>query len=79
MKRFFAVWLTAGLVVSGCGLIGGSGGGPCGAAASPAGVSSTLKVGIVTDIGHLEDKSFNEYSCRGCWMGPEQSGHRIPR
>ncbi len=79
MKRLFAVWLTAGLVVSGCGLIGGSGGGPCGAAASPAGVSSTLKVDIVTDIGQLEDKSFNEYSCRGVLDGTRAIGHRIPR
>src|SRR5437867_975722 len=30
MKRLFALRLTAGLVVSGCGLIGGSGGGPLG-------------------------------------------------
>jgi len=81
MKRLFALWLTAGLVVSGCGLIGG-GGGPCGSAgASPApnGVTSTLKVGVVTDIGQLEDKSFNEYSCRGVLDGTRAIGAPDPK
>jgi basic membrane protein A len=81
MKRFFALWLTAGLIVSGCGLLGGSGG-PCGsgsAPASPSGATSTLKVGIVTDIGQLEDKSFNEYSCRGVLDGTRAIGAPDPK
>ena len=81
MKRLFALWLTAGLVVSGCGLIGG-GGGPCGsggAAAAPSGVTSALKVGVVTDIGQLEDKSFNEYSCRGVLDGTRAIGAPDPK
>src|SRR6267378_1152251 len=81
MKRLFALWLTAGLVISGCGLIGGSGG-PCGsgsAPASPSGVSSTIKVGFVTDIGQLEDKSFNEYSCRGVLDGTRAIGAPDPK
>ena len=81
MKRLLALWLTVGLVVSGCGLIGG-GGGPCGsgsAAAAPSGVTSTLKVGIVTDIGQLEDKSFNEYSCRGVLDGTRAIGAPDPK
>ena len=81
MKRVLALWLIAGLVISGCGLIGG-GGGPCGSASAspaPAGVSSTLKVGVVTDIGQLEDKSFNEYSCRGVLDGTRAIGAPDPK
>ena len=80
MKRLFALWLTAGLIVSACGLLGGSGG-PCGsgsAPASPSGATSTLKVGVVTDIGQLEDKSFNEYSCRGVLDGTRAIGAPDP-
>ena len=81
MKRLFALWLTAGLIVSACGLLGGSGG-PCGsgsAPASPSGATSTLKVGVVTDIGQLEDKSFNEYSCRGVLDGTRAIGAPDPK
>src|SRR5881397_1331405 len=75
MKRLFALWLTAGLIVSACGLLGGSGSAP----ASPSGATSTLKVGIVTDIGQLEDKSFNEYSCRGVLDGTRAIGAPDPK
>jgi basic membrane protein A len=80
MKRVLALWLIAGLVISGCGLIGG--GGPCGSAGAspaPSGVTSTLKVGVVTDIGQLEDKSFNEYSCRGVLDGTRAIGAPDPK
>src|SRR5256712_13351826 len=80
MKRLFALWLIAGLVVSACGLFGG--GGPCGSAtasAAPSGVTSALKVGVVTDIGQLEDKSFNEYSCRGVLDGTRAIGAPDPK
>src|SRR5881397_2115978 len=75
MKRLFALWLTAGLIVSACGLLGGSGSAP----ASPSGATSTLKVGVVTDIGQLEDKSFNEYSCRGVLDGTRAIGAPDPK
>src|SRR6476660_4322381 len=36
-------------------------------------VSSTLKVGLVTDVGRLNDKSFNQSS----WEGVEQAGKEL--
>jgi len=42
MKRLFALGLAVGLVIAGCGGGGLLGGG--------------LKIGMVTDIGQLEDK-----------------------
>jgi basic membrane protein A and related proteins len=60
MKRLLAFGLAFGLVVAGCGVagIGGSG----------------LKVGMVTDIGQLEDKSFNEFSWKGVQDGASAVG-----
>src|SRR2546428_4543935 len=80
MKRLFALWLIAGLVVSACGLFGG--GGPCGSAtasAAPSGVTSALKVGGVADIGQLGDKSFNESSCGGVLDGTRAIGAPDPK
>src|SRR3981081_3014361 len=51
MKRLLAICAAVGLVVAACGVIPGTGSG--------------LKIGIVTDIGQLEDKSFNEFSWKG--------------
>lgn len=62
MKRF-ALILIAGLVAAACGgagLPGLGGGGP--------------KVGMVTDIGQLEDKSFNEFSWKGVQDGAAAVG-----
>src|SRR3989454_8663155 len=61
MKRLLAFGLAFGLVVAGCGG-GGLGGG------------SGLKVGMVTDIGQLEDKSFNEFSWKGVQDGASAVG-----
>lgn len=62
MKRSIALVLLAGLVVSACGGVGlpGFGTGP--------------KVGMVTDIGQLEDKSFNEFSWKGVQAGAAAIG-----
>src|SRR5438128_8704050 len=60
MKRLFAFGSAFGLVVAGCG--GGLGGGGC------------LKIGMVTDIGQLEDKSFNEFSWKGVQDGASAVG-----
>jgi basic membrane protein A len=63
MKRLLALGLTFGLVVAGCGGAGGPGGGGGG-----------LKIGMVTDIGQLEDKSFNEFSWKGVQDGAAAVG-----
>jgi basic membrane protein A len=60
MKRLLALGLAIGLVVAGCGGGGLLGGG--------------LKIGMVTDIGQLEDKSFNEFSWKGVQDGASAVG-----
>lgn len=63
MKRFLAFFVLASLVVTACGGVGIpgiGGGGP--------------KVGMVTDIGQLEDKSFNEFSWKGVQDGAKAVG-----
>ena len=64
MKRLLAVLAAVGLVVAGCGVIPGTGSG--------------LKVGMVTDIGQLEDKSFNEFSWKGVQDGASAIGAPKP-
>ena len=58
MKRPLAFTLLCSLLLIACG-----GGGTGGGAAS--GAPAAVKIGVVTDIGQLEDKSFNEYSWKG--------------
>jgi len=59
MKRLLAILVATGLIVAACGALPGSGSG--------------LKVGMVTDIGKLEDKSFNEFS----WIGVQDGAKAI--
>jgi len=44
----------------------------CSAAATPA--PAKLKIGVVTDVGQLEDKSFNEFSWKGVQDGAKAVG-----
>jgi basic membrane protein A len=67
MKRLLALALTLGLVAAGCG--GGGGAGP-----TATGAGAALKIGMVTDIGQLEDKSFNEFSWKGVEDGAKAVG-----
>src|SRR5713101_10138796 len=62
MKRLLTCALISTVVVlaTSCGALGGGGGG--------------LKVGMVTDIGQLEDKSFNEFSWKGVQDGAKAIG-----
>jgi basic membrane protein A and related proteins len=60
MKSLLAICAAVGLVVTACGAVPGSGSG--------------LKVGMVTDIGQLEDKSFNEFSWKGVQDGASAIG-----
>jgi len=54
---------------------------PSGGAASPSGpaASSNLKIGVVTDIGTLNDKNFNEYSFKGAEEGAASIGAAEPQ
>jgi len=47
------------------------------AAATPA-ASSALKIGVVTDIGSLNDKNFNEYTYKGAVAGATDIGAATP-
>jgi basic membrane protein A len=47
------------------------------AAATPA-PSSALKIGVVTDIGSLNDKNFNEYTYKGAVAGAADIGAATP-
>src|SRR5438128_5101129 len=62
MKRLLAFSVSFGLVVAGCGGAGPGGGG------------GGLKIGMVTDIGQLEDKSFNEFAWKGVQDGANAVG-----
>src|SRR5256714_2475864 len=73
MKRLFALGLVIGLVVAGCGGVAAPG---ASASATPGASPSAvaLKIGMVTDIGQLEDKSFNEFSWKGVQDGAAAVG-----
>ena len=66
MKRVLAFLILAVLVVAACGG-GAAPGGGGGAGGGP-------KIGMVTDIGQLEDKSFNEFSWKGVQEGASAVG-----
>jgi basic membrane protein A len=52
---------------------GGGGGSPSGAS------GSALKIGLVTDVGSLNDKNFNEYSWLGAQAGATKIGAPAPK
>jgi basic membrane protein A len=53
---------------------------PSGGAASPSAPgTSALKIGVVTDIGTLNDKNFNEYSFKGAQEGAAAIGAAEPQ
>jgi basic membrane protein A len=70
MKRLIALCLSAGLIVIGCGGGAAPGGSPA---------AAQVKIGMVTDIGQLEDKSFNEYSWKGVQDGATAIGAPAPK
>jgi basic membrane protein A len=61
MKRAFAASVLIALVVAACGGVG-----------TPA--TGGPRIGMVTDIGQLEDKSFNEFSWKGVQEGAAAVG-----
>jgi basic membrane protein A and related proteins len=48
-------------------------------AASPAASGSALKIGLVTDVGTLNDKNFNQYSWEGAQAGAAKIGAPAPQ
>ncbi len=44
------------------------------ASESPAASASALKIGVVTDVGTVNDKNFNEYSYKGAQQGAQDIG-----
>jgi basic membrane protein A and related proteins len=67
MNRALAFFTGLALVIAACGGGAAPSGGGGGAAGGP-------KIGMVTDIGQLEDKSFNEYSWKGVQDGASAVG-----
>ncbi|MDQ2964677.1 MAG: BMP family ABC transporter substrate-binding protein [Chloroflexota bacterium] len=90
MRTRALVVLAAMLIIAACTNTGASSS-PSSAASQPAGsvapsapASTTpsaapLKIGMVTDIGQLEDKSFNEYSWKGVQDGAAAIGAPAPQ
>src|SRR5712691_8996866 len=77
MKRLLAIGLAVGLVIAGCGGVAAPSASPSASAtptASPSPTAAALKIGMVTDIGQLEDKSFNEFSWKGVQDGAAAVG-----
>jgi basic membrane protein A len=91
-QRFglLATITTAALVLAAC---NGSGSSPSastaattsGAASASAsasestGATSDLKIGLVTDVGTLDDKNFNQFSWEGAKAGAEAIGAPEPQ
>src|SRR5215212_3956735 len=71
-KRSLGLTLFSGLaiIVAAC----GGGGTPAGSAAA-----SALKIGLVTDVGTLDDKNFNQYSWEGAQDGAAKIGAPAPK
>jgi basic membrane lipoprotein Med (substrate-binding protein (PBP1-ABC) superfamily) len=68
-----ALLATAAVAFGACSSSGSSSAPSSGASAAPSGGGSALKIGLVTDVGTLNDKNFNEYS----WLGTQDGASRI--
>jgi basic membrane protein A len=86
-QRFglLATFTTAALVLAACS--GGPGASPSattGGSTAPSGSPSTgpssdLKIGLVTDVGTLDDKNFNQFSWEGAKQGAQAIGAPEPQ
>ena len=72
MQKRYGLALFAGLaiILAAC----GGGGGSAAPSAGASGALKPIKVGVVTDVGQLEDKSFNQSSNEGALAAATQSG-----
>jgi basic membrane protein A len=68
-----ALLATIALIVTACSTSGAS------PAASAGASGSALKIGLVTDVGTLNDKNFNEYSWAGAQDGATRIGAPAPK
>jgi basic membrane protein A and related proteins len=66
--------VAAALVAAGCGSDNSSGGGGGGSSSKPASQGKKIKVGLVTDIGGLNDRSFNQLAYEGFKRAESQLG-----
>ncbi len=69
MNRPLAFAVLSAILLVAC---GGGGGGSGAASGTPA--AAAAKIGVVTDIGQLEDKSFNESTWKGVQDGAKAIG-----
>jgi basic membrane protein A len=81
MRKFgirsrLALLTGAAIVVAACSSAGAS---PSAAPSAAASGGSALKIGLVTDVGTLNDKSFNEYSWLGAQDGATKIGAPAPK
>lgn len=73
VRKMLTLTLSAMMLVSalaGCGTKSGTDKNTPGAAVTPAPVNAKIKVGMVTDSGTIDDKSFNQ----GTWEGAQRAG-----
>lgn len=74
MRRFTTALLAGSLAAS---LIGATALAQSPSAAAPG--SSTLKIGVVTDVGTLDDRNFNQFSWEGAVLGAQLIGAPEPK
>jgi basic membrane protein A len=74
MRKQRFIWLASviviALVLAACGTKPGTGNG---------GKTSTLKIGLVTDVGTIDDKNFNQFSWEGAKSGAAAIGAPAPK
>ena len=72
MQKRYGLALFAGLaiILAAC----GGGGGSAAPSAGASGALTPIKVGVVTDVGQLEDKSFNQSSNEGAKAAATEAG-----
>jgi basic membrane protein A and related proteins len=51
----------------------------CGSSATPTPAGAGLKIGVVTDVGRVDDKNFNQYSYEGAQKGATDVGAAAPQ
>lgn len=81
MRRTRLAPLAAALAAASLVVVGTASAQSPGASGSPGGAapSSDLKIGLVTDVGTIDDRSFNQYSFEGAVAGAAAIGAAEPQ